>query len=611
MASKRWNTIFGGLVAFVLLNTVFLMTSQQRLEKSLSQGGMMVPTNSHVHRGKINQVELPAEILPNDMNGNQKHSDDEARSGENNDLDNEGNKPESIKQMAKEGEKFLANDGNTQSELHKIAGLNCEAYGGPDDPSEMIYWEDIPADAAHISPLKASDSARQYLTFEADEGGWNNIRMSMETAVTLAHAMGRTLVMPPEQGMYLLGDGQGGQKRRFTFSDFFHFDSVATEHVGVEVISMEEFLQKEVMTGTMKEKTNGTTTFPPLNNRTNWNNVPYEETQVLNAWFRTFATTPLWSTDRCMVGLPKKPGPEGPERLRKMAEQLRGRMYDARRAKYLGKPVAFDAAPVDRLDEALVNRQDLCVYDEEYQKAKVIHMMGDNESGARLLVHFYAYLFFEDWKHDLWTKRFVRDHIRYADEIQCPAARVVKAMRQKAREHGNEDGVFDTMHVRRGDFQYKETRVKADAIYENMKELIPEGTTVFIATDERQKDFFDIFRAHYNCYFLDDFKHELEGVNTNFYGMIDQRVASRGRSFIGCYYSTFTGYINRMRGYHSQKDKSAGWERGVINSWYYSPMEFKNALQEYWPLSPPLWAREFPKAWRDLEHGITELAAQQ
>ena len=28
--------------------------------------------------------------------------------------------------------------------------------------------------------------------------------MSMETAVTMALAMGRTLVMPPEQGMYLL-----------------------------------------------------------------------------------------------------------------------------------------------------------------------------------------------------------------------------------------------------------------------------------------------------------------------------------------------------------------------------------------------------------------------
>ena len=35
-------------------------------------------------------------------------------------------------------------------------------------------------------------------------GGWNNIRMAMETIVAMAHAMGRTLVIPPSQNMYLL-----------------------------------------------------------------------------------------------------------------------------------------------------------------------------------------------------------------------------------------------------------------------------------------------------------------------------------------------------------------------------------------------------------------------
>ena len=44
---------------------------------------------------------------------------------------------------------------------------------------------------------------------------------------------------------------------------------------------------------------------------------------------------------------------------------------------------------------------------------------------------------------DLWMKRFMRDHVRYVDEIQCAAARVVQAMRQKAKEiAGTTD--FDT-----------------------------------------------------------------------------------------------------------------------------------------------------------------------
>jgi GDP-fucose protein O-fucosyltransferase len=519
---------------------------------------------------------------------------------------------EDLKAENLSGNEIVEAPPSTESHIHQnthnVAGLNCDAHGGPDDPSEMVYWEDIPLDAQHVSPLKSTGTERKYLTFEPDQGGWNNIRMSMETAVTLAHAMGRILVMPPEQGMYLLGDVKGNQKRHFTFSDFFHFDAVATEHAGIEVISTEEFLNREVMTGKMKEKQTGKTTYPPLNNRTKWDNVPHAEIEMLNSWFRTFSETPIWKTDVCMVGLPKNPGPEGPQRLLQMMEKLKGRYFEERSSKYLGKPVPFDADPIERLDESLVNRQEICVYNETYQNAKVIHMMGDNDSGARLLVHFYAYLFFEDWKHGLWTRRFVRDHLRYADEIQCPAARVVKAMRQKAIQHGNLDGLFDTMHIRRGDFQYKDTRVEATDIYENIKELIPEGTTVFIATDERQKDFFKIFQQHYHVYFLSDFSHELNDVNTNFYGMIDQRVASRGRTFIGCYYSTFTGYINRMRGYHSQKEKSNGWEQGIVNSWYYIPREQKEALRVYMPLSPPLWAREFPLAWRDLNHGISELA---
>lgn len=35
-------------------------------------------------------------------------------------------------------------------------------------------------------------------------GGWNNIRMCMEIIFIFAAATGRTLVMPPDQPLYLL-----------------------------------------------------------------------------------------------------------------------------------------------------------------------------------------------------------------------------------------------------------------------------------------------------------------------------------------------------------------------------------------------------------------------
>ena len=61
------------------------------------------------------------------------------------------------------------------------------------------------------------------------------------------------------------------------------------------------------------------------------------------------------------------------------------------------------------------------------------------------------------------SKRFVRDHLRYIDEIVCAAGRVVEAVRLRSSSNGTTtgggggDGVFDSMHIRRGDFQYKKT----------------------------------------------------------------------------------------------------------------------------------------------------------
>ena len=49
------------------------------------------------------------------------------------------------------------------------------------------------------------DHHDKYISFEYDNGGWNNIRMGMECVLVIAHALGRTLVIPPQQHLYLLG----------------------------------------------------------------------------------------------------------------------------------------------------------------------------------------------------------------------------------------------------------------------------------------------------------------------------------------------------------------------------------------------------------------------
>ena len=103
---------------------------------------------------------------------------------------------------------------------HRVAGLSCERYGGPPDvaANKMVYWEDIPTDSEYVSPFY--DGTTKYLTFEPDGGGWNNIRMAMETIVAMAHATGRTLVLPPEKRMYLIGKVSGIQMFLFSCASY-------------------------------------------------------------------------------------------------------------------------------------------------------------------------------------------------------------------------------------------------------------------------------------------------------------------------------------------------------------------------------------------------------
>jgi len=493
-----------------------------------------------------------------------------------------------------------------EKEGHTISGLSCAEYGGPSDEiaSEMVYWSDIPSDSKFMSPFKhhhKKGGEEMFMTFEPDGGGWNNIRMAMETVLGMAHAMGRTLVMPPRQGMYLLRKDKGKQNIHFSFQDFFHFESMSREHDGLDIISMEEFLTRQAMTGKLRNVTTGKVSFPP-GNRTNWDG---EDVTGLKDYLRNVTHVRNWKPEQCLFAIPSSAELKDADALVNMLSEIQTEgNTDAN--DFTGKPTPVDAPTKDRLRESIARRSLLCLYDQEMQKAPVVHFMCYHKMRARLLTHFYAFLFFQDWKQDLWTKRFIRDHVRYSDELMCAAARVVQAVRERVKESNPQsNGQFHSMHIRRGDFQYKATRLEADDILKIITEDIEEGATIYIATDERKKFFFQPLKEHYNVFFLDDFKHLLEGLNTNYYGMLDQLVASRGDKFFGTWHSTFTGYINRLRGYYATKNKEEGYEEGIIKSWYLTSN--KNAMRHYVSVRSPHYQREFPTSWRDIDRGIEEL----
>ena len=136
--------------------------------------------------------------------------------------------------------------------------------------SEVIYWRVVPHDIDYESPITPHHGLHddRYLTFEYDQGGWNNIRMGMESLIVVAHAMGRTLVIPPQQHLYLLGAKHKDPHDKVAhdemgFEDFFDLNLLRS-HRGFHVLSMEEFLAKEAVSGGLHG------ILPPMNSTKIW-----------------------------------------------------------------------------------------------------------------------------------------------------------------------------------------------------------------------------------------------------------------------------------------------------------------------------------------------------
>ena len=235
-----------------------------------------------------------------------------------------------------------------------------------------------------------------------------------------------------------------------------------------------------------------------------------------------------------------------------------------------------------------------------------------------LLTSRYAFLFFADSAMASFYRRFVRDYMRYNDEIQCGGHTLVSAVRAEAKRRTNTSD-FYALHVRRGDFQFKEVKLPASKIVANLKgnALIPRGALVYMSTDDpdgvckgcmanrkpcpQGKEADEIkgcmsdptwkaFRDNgWELVFLRDFEKAgvLKGVNPNFFGHLDTIVCSRAKIFAGTWFSTFTGYIHRLRGYHGLGEAT----------YYHSPKKLEAAQSD--TSVGHGFAREWRAGWAD------------
>ena len=472
--------------------------------------------------------------------------------------------------------------------------LVCE---GRKVDSEIIYWRKVPEDMEYESPITTHHGEHddRYITYEYDQGGWNNVRMSMECMIVLAHATGRTLVIPPQQHLYLLGATHKDKEDRkahdeMGFTDFFDVEGLR-KHKGFHMMEMGEFLAKEGVSGGLKGGE-----LPPGNSTKVWGGKLWKYLdRVADAqpeWMGRFVVFPAPSEG---YGDPQQGEAEKKQRLEK-------------------RKLAFGGA------------RTAVSYDETLQKAHHIHFPADHSH--RVLQHFYAWGFFPDPSMQSFYKRFVRDYMRYKDPIQCAGAQLLAYVRNEAYKlDPSSNGEFYAIHARRGDFQFKEVKISASEIvtnlvFENGTSIIPRGAMVYLSTDDpdgkcqncvAQRKPCTSFQAgskppgcpedpswaalekegRWKVRMLRDFiaKGALKGVNPNWLGMIESIVCSRAKAFAGTYFSTFTGYIHRLRGYH-----------GLGESTYYHHKRFRFFPQMEKSVGHG-FSREWRSGWTDDDHG--------
>lgn len=139
-------------------------------------------------------------------------------------------------------------------------------------------------------------------------------------------------------------------------------------------------------------KITGKVEFPP-GNRTEWDGIDNKEYDILREYLRNVTYTPIWNPGACLPAFPSSGDHKDVKYLQNLAVQARQlqKLPDSHH-----QPINVTTENVlERLEDSLAGRTKLCVYDEELQAQPGLHFQCNHQLKVRMLVHFYAFLFFE------------------------------------------------------------------------------------------------------------------------------------------------------------------------------------------------------------------------
>ena len=197
----------------------------------------------------------------------------------------------------------------------------------------------------------------------------------------------------------------------------------------------------------------------------------------------------------------------------------------------------------------------------------------------RLLTHFYCSLRAEP-QEDRRIKRAVRDSFRYTDTIVRMAEAVIAKLTKVS------GGEYHAIHVRKGDFLRQQKEASEKTLVNALLSKIPEHSTLYVATDD-PSEWLDDLREYYNVLIFQNVSDALNPPpDPKFVGPVEQLVASRAKIFFGTWWSTFTGYIMRIRGH-----------LGLESSSFYTMKDYRDEMTQFHACQGRGWWREWPSMW--------------
>lgn len=203
-----------------------------------------------------------------------------------------------------------------------------------------------------------------------------------------------------------------------------------------------------------------------------------------------------------------------------------------------------------------------------------------------IIMPFYAAIF-TDAASRRRAARFVCENVRHLVEVR--EAALVCAERVRS---------FHAAVVRRNEFihAYPQANIPAERIANTLSPIVPRGSKLLIATDEADRSFFAPLARRWEVVYARDVVREAApGMTAPLIGCVEQFMCARGLTFTGTFLSTFSAYVDRLRGYMGlgETPRFTDGRHERVNDDNGSLFSWEATLSE----TNALWGREFREGW--------------